>query len=134
MRVYLAGSLESRYQDLVKRVEGPEYLDPRHTAEVTCKHCYVPLEMGMIMLADVVIVYCEKDLLGLNRLVELGLAAGQGKLIVLIDNADFAPQMAQVIADYLFAGEDALGDFLKWWAEFAGGEEKRWQVAQELSW
>ena len=124
MKVYLAGNLESNWQDLVMRVKGPKYLDPRTTIEITNEHLYTPLEMDMIALSDVVIVYCDGT--SSNRLVEMGYAVGIGKMVVLIDGGD-APPMASVMADELFAGSDPMGDFMKWWEEFVGTGEKVWQ-------
>lgn len=126
MRVYLAGSLASNWQDLVMRVKGPTYLDPREGAIITCPSTYTPLNIGMIALSDVVIVYCEWEQTGLNRLVELGYAVGMGKIVVLISEVE-ALDMARVMADELFEGDDPFGRFMQWWEEFVGIGEKVWQ-------
>lgn len=130
MKVYLAGSLESNWQDLVMRVTGPVYLNPRNHIHLTDPLVYTPLDMGMITLADVVVVYCEKEHAGLNRLVELGYAAGLGKMVILIAEVE-VPAMARVMADVVFEDRDPFGRFMKWWREeFIGQEEKVWQLGQ----
>lgn len=130
MKVYLAGSLTSDWQDLVMRAEGPTYLDPREGADIICPSAYTSLNIGMIALADVVIVYHEGKAPGPNRLVELGYAVGLGKMVVLIDEIEDT-DMARIMADRIFDGPYALGNFIKWWCEeFIGQEEKVWQLGQ----
>ncbi len=86
LRVYLAGSLLSNWQDAIRtRLVNVEFYNPRTHGLENSKQCTV-WDFHYIKQCDVLFAYMEQDNpSGYGLSVELGYAKGLGKTVILVD-------------------------------------------------
>ncbi len=86
LRVYLAGSLESGWQDLVvDAVPSARYDDPRSNALLSPK-AYTTWNLAAIRRCDCIFAYLEAtNPSGYGLTLEVGYAKALGKCIILVD-------------------------------------------------
>ena len=120
MKIYLAGGMQSGWQEKVRAV-GPEarYLDPS-THGLQDERQYTTWDLHAIRACDVLFVYFETDNpSGYGLSLEAGYAHALGKTIVLVDEKTAADPvtgqrlgMLRTVADVVFTDLDSGIEFL----------------------
>jgi len=113
--VYLAGGMNSHWQDRVKAaLPGVIFIDPREHG-LSDEEGYTAWDLAGVERADIVLGFMEADNPGGAGLaVECGWGARAGKVLILVEQDGYAQEryfgMVRALAHRRFAGEGGLDD------------------------
>jgi nucleoside 2-deoxyribosyltransferase len=117
MKIYLAGGLNSGWQDEVKKqCHGVQFFDPRLDSPQTHAYKFTQGDVKGLNESDIVFAYYElSNPSGLGLAFEIGYALAQGKQIIYVDEHPCINSLLSACAYRVFSNFDEAIIFLNKW-------------------